>query len=120
MSGICGFVGAAPPSALTSMLDAIAYRGDSSDTESAPNVALGYRFWSGRANKSSQIFRSPASWLACAGTLTPHAPFPAAALDQALSARDTELDGAFAAARWDIASETLTLIRDPFGVRSLY
>jgi asparagine synthase (glutamine-hydrolysing) len=31
-----------------------------------------------------------------------------------------ELDGAFAAALWDATSETLTLIRDPFGVRSLY
>jgi asparagine synthetase B (glutamine-hydrolysing) len=31
-----------------------------------------------------------------------------------------DLDGAFAAAWWDGEKRRLTLIRDPFGVRSLY
>src|SRR5262249_48061072 len=57
----------------------------------------------------------------CAGTLAPPVDSPAAALLPRL--RDgvlTDLDGAFAAAWWDGDRRRLTLIRDPFGVRSLY
>ena len=61
--------------------------------------------------------------MACAGTFAPPVDSPAAALRQRLApgpeGLDT-LDGAFAAAWWDGARRRLTLIRDPFGVRSLY
>jgi len=58
--------------------------------------------------------------------VTPPVPSPAARLLQRLDAGrhadDTlaTLDGAFAAAWWDGTHERLTLLRDPFGVRSLY
>jgi asparagine synthase (glutamine-hydrolysing) len=128
MSGICGYVGDAPPDAIERMLGPISYRGDRSDTASLPGVALGYRWWGGRPNKSPGIHRGPGGTLvACAGTLAPPASSPAAAIDQRLAQRDlrdlpdlVDLDGAFGAARWDPQARTLTLIRDPFGVRSLY
>jgi asparagine synthase (glutamine-hydrolysing) len=122
MSGICGYAGEAAPDAITRMLGAIAYRGDRNDTASMPGVGLGYRWWGGRPNKSPGIHRGAgATLVACAGTLTPAVASPAAALDERLAQRAlADLDGAFGAARWDGATRTLTLIRDPFGVRSLY
>ncbi|HWN67628.1 MAG TPA: asparagine synthase-related protein, partial [Haliangium sp.] len=122
MSGICGYVGEAAPDALERMLGAIAYRGDRTDTASLPGVGLGYRWWSGRPNKSPGIHRGPAGTLvACAGTLAPAVSSPAAAIDDRLAQRALDdLDGAFGAARWDGQTRTLTLMRDPFGVRSLY
>jgi asparagine synthase (glutamine-hydrolysing) len=48
-------------------------------------------------------------------------PSPAAALHERLAGNQLDdLDGAFAAAWWDGERRCLTLIRDPFGVRSLY
>jgi asparagine synthase (glutamine-hydrolysing) len=125
MSGICGYVGEAAPDALERMLGAISYRGDRTDTASLPGVGLGYRWWSGRPNKSPGIHRGPAGTLvACAGTLAAAVSSPAAAMDDRLARPNLEglndLDGAFGAARWDAQARTLTLIRDPFGVRSLY
>lgn len=125
MSGICGYVGeAAPgaPDAIERMLGAISYRGDRTDTASLPGVGLGYRWWGGRPNKSPGIHRGPGGTLvACAGTLAPAVSSPAAAIDDRLSRHGLkDLDGAFGAARWDPQARTLTLIRDPFGVRSLY
>jgi asparagine synthase (glutamine-hydrolysing) len=125
MSGICGYVGDAPPEALERMLGAISYRGDRNDTASLPGVGLGYRWWNGRPNKSPGIHRGPAGTLvACAGTLAPAVPSPAQAIDERLGRPGqgglADLDGAFGAARWDAQTRTLTLIRDPFGVRSLY
>ena len=123
MSGICGFVGEADPATLTAMLDAISYRGDRIDTAQAQGVALGYRFWANRPGKSPAIHRDGLHLVACAGTLAPPVPSAAAVLRQRLrpgpDGLDT-LDGAFAAALWDGESRRLTLVRDPFGVRSLY
>lgn len=122
MSGICGFVGDADPKLLDAMLSVIDYRGDRSETASAPGVGLGYRWWADRPGKSPGIHRSGANWAACAGTLAPATPSPAAALAELLGAGASlaELDGAFAGAVWDGERRVLTLIRDPFGVRSLY
>jgi asparagine synthase (glutamine-hydrolysing) len=122
MSGIAGFVGNAPPGTLELMLAAISYRGDRSDLAHAPGVGLGYRFWSGRPHKSPGIHHADGGVLtAASGTLAPAVDSPAATLHTLLGSRDLkELDGAFSAARWDPATSTLTLIRDPFGVRSLY
>lgn len=123
MSGICGFVGEGSPATLQPMLQAIDYRGDATDTVSAPGIALGYRWWRGRPGKSPGIHRGADGRLVtCAGTLAPAVGSPAETLGEKLARGESlaDLDGAFAAAEWEPASETLTLIRDPFGVRSLY
>jgi asparagine synthase (glutamine-hydrolysing) len=123
MSGICGFVGDADPALLDVMLAAIDYRGDSSDTVTAPGVGLGYRWWSSRPGKSPAIHRDGPHLVACAGTLAPPVALPTATLLQFLRPGTNDLpdlDGAFAAAWWDGERRRLTLLRDPFGVRSLY
>ena len=122
MSGICGFVGDADPDVLRLMLAAIAYRGDRSDTALDPGVGLGYRHWADRPGKSPGIHRDGPHLVACAGALVPAVPSPAACLREWLQDESAlaTLDGAFAAAWWDAGSQTLTLVRDPFGVRSLY
>lgn len=122
MSGVCGWVGAADPAVLDRMLDAIAYRGDATDREITAQAAIGYRWWAGRPGKSPGLHRAGGSIVACAGTLAPPVTSPAAQLPQLLTS-DTALrtlDGAFAGAWWDAQQQRLTLIRDPFGVRSLY
>ena len=119
MSGICGWVGEAPPGRLERMLGAIDYRGDRNDTATGDSFALGYRFWGGRPGKSPGLYKREAIVTACAGHLAPPASSPAEALTDRIARGDfAGLDGAFAAACWD--GSTLTLIRDPFGIRSLY
>jgi asparagine synthase (glutamine-hydrolysing) len=122
MSGIAGFAGPGDPAAVDAMLAAIGYRGDRTDVASGPGFALGYRWWGGRPGKSPGIHRAPdGAVTACAGTLAPSVPSPAEDLDARIrEGRFSRLDGAFAAARFDPATRTLTLIRDPFGVRSIY
>lgn len=123
MSGLCGFVGAADPGLISAMLAAIDYRGDRTDVAHVPGIALGYRYWGDRPGKSPGIHREGSHLVACAGTFAPPVDSPAAALRSRLVAGadglDT-LDGAFAAAWWDGEHQRLTLVRDPFGVRSLY
>jgi len=122
MSGICGFIGAGDSGWLEPMLAAISYRGDANATASGDRFGLGYRFWRGRPGKAQAIFEATDGTLTvAAGTLAPMVPNPAAALDARLRSNDlSELDGAFGAARVDVARAELTLLRDPFGVRSLY
>jgi asparagine synthase (glutamine-hydrolysing) len=123
MSGICGFVGTADPAVVHAMLAAIDYRGDRTDVAAVPGAALGYRWWGGRPGKSPGIHRAGARLVACAGTLAPPVPSPAAALAERLPAGADgldALDGAFAGAVWDGEARRLTLVRDPFGIRSLY
>lgn len=122
MSGICGYVGQVDPAVLSGMLEAIAYRGDRVETAVRDGIGLGYRWWGGRPGKSPGIHPGPqGSLLACCGTLAPPVPSPAQALWEWLERDDlSTLDGAFAAAAWDARTRTLTLLRDPFGVRSLY
>src|SRR4051812_46509216 len=123
MSGLCGYVGNADPAVLDAMLAAIDYRGDKSETAVVPGAGLGYRWWAGRPGKSPGIHRDGGHVVACAGTFAPPVPSPAAALLERLNGSATALetlDGAFAGAWWDGARRTLSLIRDPFGVRSLY
>jgi asparagine synthase (glutamine-hydrolysing) len=119
MSGICGYVGAARDGVLEAMLEAIAYRGDRTEVVRTAGAGLGYRWWGGRPGKSDGILKEGSNLVACAGTLAPAVASPAASLLAALrSGNLDEVDGAFAAAWWDGAR--LTLVRDPFGVRSLY
>jgi asparagine synthase (glutamine-hydrolysing) len=123
MSGIAGWVGEADPRVLDAMLAAIDYRGDKIDITTGPGVALGYRFWAGRPGKSPAIHRAGRHLAACAGTLAPAVESPAATLHDLLrpgGGGTDRLDGAFAAALFDADSGVLTLVRDPFGVRSLY
>jgi asparagine synthase (glutamine-hydrolysing) len=113
------------------MLAASDYRGDTSDRFLAEGLGLGYRFLAERGHRSPGIEQGPEGLCACAGTLAPaqgEGP-PARRLLQrlrALSGPDdarsalADLDGAFAAAAWDPTTRRLRLIRDPFGVRSLY
>ncbi len=122
MSGIAGFVGHGPPGILDVLLRPISYRGDRSDTATVAGAGFAYRFWGGRPNKSPAIFKGRAGELVvAAGTLAPPVESPAAAFNERLAKNDLAgLDGAFAVARWEPATSTLTLLRDPFGVRSLY
>lgn len=120
MSGICGWVGEADVGLLDSMLAAIAYRGDRVDKATAPGVALGYRWWGDRPGKSPGIHRQGSHLVACAGTFAPPVASPASDLVDRIRTGLDSLDGAFAAAWWDGEQKRLTLIRDPFGVRSLY
>lgn len=113
MSGICGRVGEAAPEVIEAMLARIDYRGDRQDVWQDGRAALAYRWWQGRAGRAEGVWAQGLARTVCCGTLAP--PVDNLAAD-ALDAPD--LDGAFAAARWD--GETLTLMRDPFGVRSLY
>jgi len=120
MSGICGWVGRQNPSILDAMLEAIDYRGDRVDRAIGDAVAIGYRFWEGRPGKAQQIHRLGADMVACAGTFAPPVTDPAAELSQKLERDPENLDGAFAGALWNGARRELRLVRDPFGVRSLY
>ena len=122
MSGICGYIGEGNPAWLEAMLGAISYRGDTNLTTSERGFGLGYRFWRGRPGKAQAIFTaSDGARTVAAGTLAPVVADPAVALDARLRASDfADLDGAFCAARVDVGRNELTLLRDPFGVRSLY
>lgn len=124
MSGICGWVGrGVNPAAMEAMLMSISYRGDKSESVILEGAAIGYRWWQNRPGKSPGIFREH-NWAAvCAGTLAPQVADPAAELVNICTReqqRLSSLDGAFASAIWNAESGSLTLIRDPFGVRSLY
>lgn len=113
------------------MLAAVDYRGNTSDHLLSEGMALGYRFFAERAHRSPGIHRGPTGSCACAGTLAPakatDSPAgllagrllpPTAGAD--LAAALSDLDGAFAAALWNAQTRSLRLLRDPFGVRSLY
>ena len=120
MSGICGFVGPGDPATVRAMLGAIDYRGDTDHVAEANGAMLGYRHWAGRPGKSPGIHRDGPHLVACAGGFAPAIASPAAALREQLAHGLDSLDGAFAAAWWDGERRRLTLIRDPFGNRSLY
>jgi asparagine synthase (glutamine-hydrolysing) len=101
------------------MLARIAYRGDRQECWQDQRAGLANRWWEGRAGQSAGIWHQGKEHAVCCGSLSPPGPNPAQTLSQLLAQRElSRLDGAFAAAHWD--GETLTLIRDPFGVRSLY
>ena len=122
MSAICGFAGPGDPAVLDRMLDAIAYRGDRSETGHVPGAGIGYRMWAGRPGKASGIQRDGHSLTAVSGAFAPRVESPAAELLALLNdpERLAMLDGNFAGACWDAARQRLSLLRDPFGVRTLY
>lgn len=133
MSAICGWVGnvASAPETLEAMLAAVSYRGNATDRFIGDGIALGYRFFAARPHRSSAIEQGPHGLCACAGTLAPAqaTDSPARLLAERLHAQSqasetatalADIDGAFAAAVWNTSTRRLHLIRDPFGVRSLY
>lgn len=121
MSGIAGYVGDAAPGAVERMLGPIGYRGDQQAVWTGAGAGLGVRWWSGRPFKTQGVYEADGRIVVCAGSLVPAVENPAAELLRRLDTGDLgDLDGAFAAAVFDTRARTLTLIRDPFGVRSLY
>jgi asparagine synthase (glutamine-hydrolysing) len=105
------------------MLDAIPHRGDRVDRAFPPGAALGYRRWAGRFGHADGIESRGAITIACAGDLAPGDDDPTKvildALDRIRRGEPEPLDGSFAAAIWDADGERLTLVSDPFGLRTL-
>jgi asparagine synthase (glutamine-hydrolysing) len=122
LSAIAGYVGNPAPDVLDRMLAAVSYRGDKSDAATVSGAGIGYRMWSGRPGKSSGVHRDGPTLVAVSGSFAPPIASPAAELPGLFAdkARLDRLDGNFAGAWWDGDHRRLTLIRDPFGVRSLY
>lgn len=115
MSALCGFAGPGAPGVVEAMLAAISGRGERQEIASVPGCTLGFR-----TTGPNAIARDERSLLACAGTLAPGATSPAETLRERWPLDFAELDGAFALAHWSLQTRTLSLCRDPFGVRALY
>jgi asparagine synthase (glutamine-hydrolysing) len=101
------------------MLERVSYRGDTTALHVGAGLILGLRHWKSRAE--GVLGAVPGGDLGLAGTLT-------ALIGQEAGARSTlsalqersVLDGAFGAAWTEADGSRLTLMRDPFGARSLY
>lgn len=99
------------------MLDAITHRGDQCETLGAEHATLGLRTWTGRAEGS--LAREGDVTIVLTGRSLP-ALAPGEVLRRITAGDAADLDGAFALAAWNEPTRTLTLARDPFGMRSLY
>lgn len=119
MSAICGWLGAGEPQWLQAMLDAVAYRGENAEVISAPGHAFA---------RLAHAHEPAAALTAADGALTLHSGRVLARglsgvqfLQNCIQSGDfSQLDGAFAALHWQPQTETLQLLRDPFGVHPLY
>ncbi len=102
------------------MLTRVAYRGDASEVKQGPNVTLGIHNWASRDD--GEIIADRGGLLAHAGSVISPTGNSLHGLRLALetASATTELDGAFAVAWVDNDGARLRLLRDPFGVRSLY
>lgn len=125
MGGIAGCVGPeASVEQVQALLAPIVHRGAEAAVWAGPGVAMGLRFRTGRVGTDTTVqVDARGSATVCAGRVLGVSTSPAAALAERLAhdtLDSTETDGAFAAARWNAETETLTLLRDPFGVRALY
>lgn len=107
MGGICGYVGdRAPLGAMAAVLG----RGP-------VDVVTGAR--GGLASTTPLLRASAGGIVAVAGSVLPRSADPAVELERRLRTRDyDDLDGAFVVAR--LADDTLELLSDPFGVRTLF
>jgi asparagine synthase (glutamine-hydrolysing) len=105
---------------VTSMLARVPYRGDASEVKHGPNVTLGIHNWASR--NDGEILADRGGLLAHAGSVISPSGNSLEGLRRALETPETtkELDGAFAVAWVDDDGARLRLVRDPFGVRSLY
>jgi asparagine synthase (glutamine-hydrolysing) len=122
VSAICGYVGRAEPGVLDLMLAAVSYRGDTSDRVAVEGAGFGWRGWAGRPGKTSGVHRAGGNLSVMAGAFAPAVASPAADLASVIASTDrlATLDGNFGAAHWDASARRLTILRDPFGVRSLF
>ena len=130
MSAVCGIwrpgpvrgaAAAGEDSALVSaMLTRVAYRGDTSEVKQGPNVTLGIHNWASRDD--GEILADRGGLLAHAGSVISPTGNSLQGLRLALETETAtaDLDGAFAVAWVDNEGARLRLLRDPFGVRSLY
>lgn len=128
MSAVCGIwrpgTTNGPPSEdkdlVTAMLARVAYRGDASEVKQGPNVTLGIHNWASRDD--GEIVDDRSGLLAHAGSVISPSGNNLVGLRRAVETpTDTaDLDGAFAVAWVDEGGARLRLLRDPFGVRSLY
>ena len=120
MSGICGYVGAGQRQWLDAMMAAIGYRGDHVQCCERAGIGLAVRSFADRRRSGELVSCENGELWAIAGATLTEQP-SVIELQTALDSGDwLGVDGAFAAARWQPATATLTLLRDPFGVRSLY
>lgn len=105
---------------VAAMLARVAYRGDASEVKSGPCVTLGIHNWASR--NDGEIIADRGGHLAHAGSVISPTGNSLEGLRRALEtpATTAELDGAFAVAWVDNDGARLRLLRDPFGVRSLY
>jgi asparagine synthase (glutamine-hydrolysing) len=128
LSAVCGIwrpgtteeAGAQDAALVRTMLARVPYRGDASDVRQGPNVTLGIHNWASRDDGA--ILADRGGLLAHAGSVIAPAGNSLAGLRAALETAEAtrELDGAFAVAWVDDDGRRLRLLRDPFGVRSLY
>ncbi|MBS2016478.1 MAG: 7-cyano-7-deazaguanine synthase [Deltaproteobacteria bacterium] len=127
MSAVCGVwrPGAEGGSAgdvelVQSMLARVPYRGDASDVGRAPGITFGIHNWADRDD--GEILSTGDEILAHAGSVISPSGNSLRGLRAALESPETmaNLDGAFAVAWVDRGGARLRLLRDPFGVRSLY
>jgi asparagine synthase (glutamine-hydrolysing) len=102
------------------MLAAVEHRGERTDVLEMPGVALGVRWWA--TGGDGGIHRGGTLAGACAGSLAPPVASAAAQLSELIRRGESldALDGAFASAVWESGPERLTLLVDPFGVRSIH
>ncbi len=105
---------------MKTMLARVQYRGDASEVKQGPGITLGIHNWANRDD--GEIIDDRGGMLAHAGLVISPSGNSLKGLRAALETPETtkELDGAFAVAWADEEGKRLRLLRDPFGVRSLY
>lgn len=119
MSAICGYAGGGDAAWLGAMLAPVAYRGDAVAQAQREGFGVATRFSPPLFRHGELSEEADQVWAVAGATLSDK---PAAAkLAAVLASGDwATVDGAFAAAHWHAPTATLTLVRDPFGIRSLY
>lgn len=121
MSGLCGAVGQVSETHLHSMLGMVPHRGETVQVRTLDGAGFGVRSFAARARESTALVPSGDGILLCAGGAVPGTEGGAEGLVGRLERGETgDLDGRFVVARWSAENETLTLWRDPFGLRSIY
>lgn len=128
MSAVCGIwrpgTADGPPrddcDLVTTMLARVDYRGDAQEVKQGPCVTLGIHNWASRDD--GEIIADRGGHLAHAGSVISPSGNSLQGVRHALETPETtaDLDGAFAVAWVDEGGARLRLLRDPFGVRSLY
>jgi asparagine synthase (glutamine-hydrolysing) len=121
MGGLAGCAGVAAPDVVAAMLAAIPHRGERTRLLEFARATLGVR--QPGLDPADSAADSAADSGERLGVLVGRTLPTLDALGLLRRLDDgavSDLDGAFTLAAWDPASDTLTLARDPFGVRSLY